>query len=99
MAYDVHQSVNFPYVRMESVKNSSHSRSHNNDPYDFDDEDFRRPSVATAEAIPRSGITTHRLRVSMVNDLKDLIERDRDEDRARSWIGRGQVGVFAVLNR
>ena len=70
--------------KMESVKDSNHSRSHNDDPYNFNDEDLRRPSVATADDIPRSKITTHRLRLSMVKDLKEFNGRDGDEGQARS---------------
>ena len=70
------------------MKDSNHTRSHYYDPYDIKDEDFRRRSVATAESIPRSGVTTHRLRLSTVSDLKEFNERDRDDDRARSCIGK-----------
>ena len=94
MAYIIHQRVDFPDMEMESVKDSNHSRSHNDDPYDFDDRDFRRPSVATAEAIPRSGITSHMLRLSTVNDLKEYNGRDRDEDRSRSCIGRVKSALW-----
>ena len=41
MAYDMHKSVDLTDVEMESVKESNHSRSHNDDPYDFDGGDFR----------------------------------------------------------
>ena len=51
MAYNIHQRVNFPDIEMELVKYSNHSRSNNDYPNVFDDKEFRRPSVKTAEAI------------------------------------------------
>ena len=41
MAYYIHQNIDFPDVKMESVKDPNHSRYHDDDPYNFDDKDFR----------------------------------------------------------
>ena len=74
-----------PDVDMESV-GSHHGRSNE---YDFDDLDMqniRRPQVAAAETLNSGGFNAQRIRMSAIAELKEFSGRERDEDRARSWI-------------
>ena len=80
-------SQDFSDVEMESVG----SRHDQPNEYDFDDlmiEEPRRPLVATTETLPGSGVSAQRIRVSAISDLKEFAGKDRDEDRAISWIGK-----------
>ena len=72
---------------MESVQ-SRHSRPSEYDPDDLEIDEPRRPLVATTEATPGGGISTQRIRVSAISDLKEFAGKDHDEDRAINWIGK-----------
>ncbi|CAI5718029.1 unnamed protein product [Peronospora effusa] len=83
----ISQMMDIPDVEMELV-GSRHSRSNIGGPLDLGFEDLRRPLVAAAEAMQSGGFTTQRIRVSAIANLKKFTGRDRDEDRARSWISK-----------
>ena len=42
--------------------------------------------VSAAETLPNRGRIPQRIHVSAMTELKELSGKDRDEDRARSWI-------------
>ena len=44
--------------------------------------------MASAEVLMNSGPSPQRIRFSVIVDLKQFNGRDRDEDRARSWISK-----------
>ena len=44
--------------------------------------------MASAEVLMNSGPSPQRIRFSVIGDLKQFNGRDRDEDRARSWISK-----------
>ena len=66
------------------MKESYHIRSFNYGPHDLDEKDIRQQMMATAKTTPSGGITTQRLRVSAISELKELNGRDRNEDLAKS---------------
>ena len=79
-----------PDVEMESVR-SSISRLDVLDPDDSDPDDSgqegrRHAMVATTETLQNGGGIPQRIRVSAMTELKEFRGKDRDEDRARSWI-------------
>ena len=81
-----------PDVEMESVQ-SHISRSDVFDPEDSDPEDSgqeerRHAMVATTGTLQRGSDVPQRIRVSAIAELKEFSGKDRDEDRARSWIGK-----------
>lgn len=78
---------NVPDVDMESVESVADHQGE----YDPDDLSIaipRRPAIATAEVVESSGPATTRIRVSAISELKEFSGKDRDEDRARSWLGK-----------
>uniref|UniRef100_M4BLJ7 Retrotransposon gag domain-containing protein n=1 Tax=Hyaloperonospora arabidopsidis (strain Emoy2) TaxID=559515 RepID=M4BLJ7_HYAAE len=48
----------------------------------------RRPLVATTETVPDGGLSAPQIRMSAIAELKEFNRKDKDEDRARSWIGK-----------
>ncbi|CAI5701674.1 unnamed protein product [Peronospora effusa] len=89
------QGMNIPDVKMESV-GSRHRRSNIGDPLDLGLEDLRRTLVVAAEAMPSGGFTTQQIRVSAIADLKECNGRDREEDRARSWISKVNLPSYVI---
>ncbi|CAI5746607.1 unnamed protein product [Peronospora destructor] len=78
---------------MESVGShytggSHHSRPSEYDPDDLQIDEPRRPAVATTEAVTGSGMTTQRIRVSAISDLKEFAGKEHDEDRAINWMSK-----------
>ena len=51
-------------------------------------EEQRRPYVATPETTSNIDISTQKIRTSVISPLEEFSGKERDEDRARSWIGR-----------
>ena len=83
---------------MESVR-SSISRSDVFDPDDSDPDDSgqegrRHAMVATTETLQNGDGIPQRIRVSAMNELKEFSGKDRDEDRARSWISKVKSAFF-----
>uniref|UniRef100_A0AAV1VNF3 CCHC-type domain-containing protein n=1 Tax=Peronospora matthiolae TaxID=2874970 RepID=A0AAV1VNF3_9STRA len=86
------QEVYIPDVEMESVR-SHRSRSNH---FDFDDadpddsgqEERRRAMVSTTETFQNGDSIPQRIRVSTMTELEEFSGKDRDEDRARSWISK-----------
>ena len=81
-----------PDIEMESVK-SRQDRSdtyypEGGDPDDSGQDDLRRTPVVAMETAPGGGLSAPRIRMSAIADLKEFNEKDRDEDRARSWISK-----------
>ena len=77
---------------MESVR-SNISRSDVFDPDDSDPDDSgqeerRHAMVATTETLQNGGGIPQRIRVSAMTELKEFSDKNRDEDRARSWISK-----------
>uniref|UniRef100_A0AAV1UTN0 Retrotransposon gag domain-containing protein n=1 Tax=Peronospora matthiolae TaxID=2874970 RepID=A0AAV1UTN0_9STRA len=63
------------------------------DPDDIDPDDSRHEGrrhdmVATTETLQDGGSIFQRIRVSAMKELKEFSGKDRDEDRARSWISK-----------
>ena len=86
-----HERYN-PDVEMESAR-SSISRSDVFDPDDSDPDDSgqegrRHAMVATTETLQNGGGIPQCIRVSAMTELKEFSGKDRDEDRARSWISK-----------
>ena len=57
-------------------------------PYESEREDPMHPLIAPAEVSTNSRLSPQRIRFSVTGDMKEFIGRDRDEDRARSWINK-----------
>ena len=77
---------------MESV-GSSQSRSDFDDPgghnpYESDQEDSKRSLMAPAEVSMNQGPSPQRICFSLIDKLKELNGRGRDEDCARSWVSK-----------
>ena len=49
---------------------------------------LRRPLIEAIETAPCGGLSAPRIRMSAIADLKEFNGRDKDEDRARSWISK-----------
>ena len=58
------------------------------DPDDSGQEEQRCASLFTAETLQNGGEIPQRIRVSAMTELKEFSGKDRDEDRARSWISK-----------
>ena len=82
------QASYVPDVEMESVGSCPGRQINNYEIPDTDLDDLRRPLVAAAGISPGDGTTTQRIRMSAIADLKEFNGRDKDEDRARSWISK-----------
>ena len=82
----------FPDVEVESVGSSQGRSDFGNPgghtPYKSEREDSRRPLMAPAEVSMNQGLSPQCIRFSVIGDLKEFNERDRDEDRSRSWISK-----------
>ena len=81
-----------PDVEMESVQSYTHHPEFfypdDIDPDDSGQEDRRHAMVATTETLQDGGSIPQRIRVSAMTELKEFSGKDRDEDRARSWISK-----------
>ncbi|KAI9985864.1 hypothetical protein PInf_024644 [Phytophthora infestans] len=78
---------------MESVEGDN---SH--DEFDPDDLDGPSPSsavVATAAAGAGGSSMIRRVRISAISDLKEFTGKDRDEDRARTWISKVKSALIS----
>ena len=58
------------------------------DPDNSAQAESRRPLVATVETVPDGGLSAPRIRISAISDMKEFNGKAKDEDRARSWIGK-----------
>uniref|UniRef100_A0AAV1V1N9 Uncharacterized protein n=1 Tax=Peronospora matthiolae TaxID=2874970 RepID=A0AAV1V1N9_9STRA len=58
------------------------------DPDDLGQEDRLHAVVATTETLQDGDSIHQRIRVSAITELKEFSGKDRDEDRARSWISK-----------
>ena len=76
---------NIPDIEMELV-GSRHSQTDEYDEYDLWAAEPRRPQVATAESNANMGTVIQRLPASAISELMEFSRKDKDEDRARSWI-------------
>uniref|UniRef100_A0AAV1VKB8 Retrotransposon gag domain-containing protein n=1 Tax=Peronospora matthiolae TaxID=2874970 RepID=A0AAV1VKB8_9STRA len=86
-----HKSLDMPDVEMESVGSDIYQHIHEAAEYDPDDlwmPEPRRPHVAATGATTGGGSITHRIRISAISELKELSGKDREEDKARTWIGK-----------
>ncbi|CAI5747154.1 unnamed protein product [Peronospora destructor] len=79
----------YPDVEMKSMGShytggSHHSRPSEYDPDDLQIDEPRRPAVATTGG----GMTTQRIRVSAISDLKEFAGKEHVEDRAIDWMSK-----------
>ena len=81
------ESPDVPDVDMESVASEHVLQKAEYDPDDLWIPEPRKPQVATIGDSSHN-VTTQRIRVSAISELKEFSGKDRDEDRARSWIGK-----------
>ena len=73
-----------PDIDMESVgsrPNGSHSYGHEH----REQGGKRLPQVATAGAAESGGFSNQRIRVSVIDELKEFSGREKNEERARNW--------------
>jgi hypothetical protein len=71
---------------MESVGSVHHASEY--DPDDLDVDAPRRAAVASAEVASGGTLSSTRIRVSAVSELKEFSGKDNDEDRARNWFSK-----------
>ena len=64
------------------------SQFNNYDSGDSGSENPRRPQMPTTKTMVGGGVGTQRLRMSAIAYLKEFSGRDKDEDRARSWMSK-----------
>uniref|UniRef100_A0AAV1VBW5 CCHC-type domain-containing protein n=1 Tax=Peronospora matthiolae TaxID=2874970 RepID=A0AAV1VBW5_9STRA len=86
-----HESLDMPDVEMESVGSDIYQHIHEAAEYDPDDlwmPEPRRPHVAATGATTGGGSITQRIRISAISELKEYSGKDREEDKARNWIGK-----------
>ena len=53
--------------------------------------------MATTETVFGVEVGTQRLRMSAIADLKDFSGRDKDKDRARSWVSKVKSESFCEI--
>ena len=76
-----------PDIDMESVgsrRNGSHDYGHKH----REQGGNRLPQVATAGAAESGGFFNQRIRMSAMAELKELSDREKNEERARKWISK-----------
>ena len=86
-----HESQDMPDVEMESVESDTYQQIHHGAEYDPDDlwmPEPRRPHVAATGVTTGGGSITQRIRISAISELKEFSGKDREEDKARTWIGK-----------
>uniref|UniRef100_A0AAV1UQP4 Uncharacterized protein n=1 Tax=Peronospora matthiolae TaxID=2874970 RepID=A0AAV1UQP4_9STRA len=86
-----HESHDMPDVEMESVESDTYQQIQHGAEYDPDDlwmPEPRRPHVAATGVTTGGGSITQRIRISAISELKEFSGKDREEDKARTWIGK-----------
>ena len=84
----IHQpepEIYMPDIDMESV-GSRLSRSHDYGREHLDQGNKRLPHVATAWAADDGGFSNQIIRMSAMDEVKELDGREKNEERARNWI-------------
>uniref|UniRef100_A0AAV1VHY5 Retrotransposon gag domain-containing protein n=1 Tax=Peronospora matthiolae TaxID=2874970 RepID=A0AAV1VHY5_9STRA len=86
-----HESLDMPDVEMESVGSDTYQQIHHGTEYDPDDlwmPEPRRPHVAATGVTTGGENITQRIRISAISELKEFSGKDREEGKARTWIGK-----------
>ncbi|OWZ17064.1 hypothetical protein PHMEG_0009046 [Phytophthora megakarya] len=75
-------------VDMESIRSSDRGSIWEYDPYDINFPAPVQAAVATAASGSTGSTMIQRVRISAISDLKEVSDKDPDEDRARAWISK-----------
>ncbi|KAE8892531.1 hypothetical protein PF003_g23166 [Phytophthora fragariae] len=84
----IHSKIGERDVDMESVVSQDHPELWEYDPDDLDIGATRRTAATAAVVAPTGSPAVQRVEISAISDLKEFTGKDRDEERARGWIGK-----------
>ena len=80
-----------PDVDMESVESNTYDQIQQEAEYDPDDlwmAKPRRPQVSATGVTNDTNSVIQRIRISAISELKEFSGKDREVDKAQTWIGK-----------